>query len=191
MDIAQGTWGDMGRQQCYVPTICFNPKTIILANMDIAQCFRKSPKFWGDMGRHGATAMLFSVNRISPRPPVVCACYFCRPKQWGDTIYYRHSNSQFPPHKIISPAMALPRGGGGREKREKEKGGGKKKKGGKGKKINSVSLYVSQGVFICYMKINNISLKPLLNFLCDICANDIYMVQPLYSTMPCVKYMIF
>ena len=41
------------------------------------------------------------------------------------------------------PAMALPRGGGGREKREKEKGGGKKKKGGKGKKINSVSLYVS------------------------------------------------
>ena len=41
------------------------------------------------------------------------------------------------------PAMALLRGGGGREKREKEKGGGKKKKGGKGKKINSVSLYVS------------------------------------------------
>ena len=41
------------------------------------------------------------------------------------------------------PSMALPRGGGGREKREKEKGGGKKKKGGKGKKINSVSLYVS------------------------------------------------
>ena len=41
------------------------------------------------------------------------------------------------------------------------------------------------------MKINNISLKPLLNFLCDICANDIYMVQPLNSTMPCVKDMIF
>ena len=54
------------------------------------------------MGRHGATAMLFSANRISPRPPVVCACYFCRPKQWGDTIYYRHSKSQFPPHKIIT-----------------------------------------------------------------------------------------
>ena len=43
----------------------------------------------------------------------------------------------------IASGEALPRGGGGREKREKEKGGGKKKKGGKGKKINSVSLYVS------------------------------------------------
>ena len=42
----------------------------------------------------------------------------------------------------FGPGTALPRGGGGREKREKEKGGGKKKKGGKGKKINSVSLYV-------------------------------------------------
>ena len=47
------------------------------------------------------------------------------------------------PTQARLPAMALLRGGGGREKREKEKGGGKKKKGGKGKKINSVSLYVS------------------------------------------------
>ena len=50
---------------------------------------------------------------------------------------------RFGPGNARNPAMALLRGGGGREKREKEKGGGKKKKGGKGKKINSVSLYVS------------------------------------------------
>ena len=33
--------------------------------------------------------------------------------------------------------------GGGEKKGKRKRGGGKKKKGGKGKKINSVSLYVS------------------------------------------------
>ena len=53
MDIAQGTWGAMGGHggpECYVPTICFIQNTIILANMDIAWCFRKSPKVLGGHG---------------------------------------------------------------------------------------------------------------------------------------------
>ena len=66
---------------------------------------------------------------------MVCACYFWPPKQWGAKIYYRHSNSQFPPHKIISPAMALLRGGGGEKKGKRKRGGEKRRRGEKEKKL--------------------------------------------------------
>ena len=64
------------------------------------------------------------------------------PKRLGEFHWKRKETLEIKRNAFGLPAMALLRGGGGREKRKKERGG-EKKKGGKGKKVNSVSLYVS------------------------------------------------